>query len=264
VSYTRFVIISHLRSGTHLLRTLLESHPGIVCQTEVFNSDNPNLPYPLSASVDEILAQWVFRDLPANTECAGFVLQAYHPGGLRAFPGIRENPNWAEIWTRLQQMVDLRVIHLRRRNGLLRHLSHVLARQTGAWHDWDPARVHKVTHIEKPLDRPSPAETRPTVRLDAARLEIDFREVDRLHQRVEHRFGSGHYFPIVYEELIADPEGRSAELLNFLGVAPLELKPAVRKIEKRPLVASIENFEELKREFSGTPWQSFFDEGPAG
>jgi hypothetical protein len=252
-----------LRSGTHLLRTLLESHPGIVCQTEVFNSDNPNLPYPLSTSVDEILGNWVFRDFPETVECAGFVLQAYHPGGLQAFPGIRANPHWAEVWTRLEQMTDLKVVHLRRRNGLRRHLSHVLARQTGAWHDWDPERVHGITHIEKPMDQPGPAEARPKVRLEAARLKIDFEEVDRLHEHVADRFGGGRYFSLVYEELAAEPQRWGAGLLGFLGVAPRELEPAVRKIENRPLAASIENFEELKREFSGTRWQNYFAEDPA-
>jgi len=260
MKYTPFVIISHLRSGTHLLRTLLESHPGIVCQTEVFNSDNPNLPYPLSTPVDAILDDWVFKDFPPEVECAGFVLQAYHPGGLRAFPGIRENALWSEIWTRLQHMPDLKVIHLRRGNGLRRHLSHILARRTGTWHDWDPIRVNEVTHIEKPVLQEPRAATRPRVRLDPERLRIDFEEVDQLHRRVHDLFGGGLYFPLVYEELAADPEQWGEELLHFLGLAPYTLKAAVRKLEKRSLRSSIDNFDELKQEFYSTPWQDFFEE----
>ena len=260
MQYTRFVIISHLRSGTHLLRTLLESHPGIVCQTEVFNSDNPNLPYPLSTPVDTVLNDWVFRDFPPETECAGFVLQAYHPGGLKAFPGIRENALWSEIWTRLQHMPDLKVIHLRRRNGLRRHLSHLMARRTGTWHHWDPEQVNEVTHLEKPVLQKPDAATRPRLRLDAERLRLDFEEVDQLHRRVTTLFGGGMYFPLVYEELAADPERWGAELLRFLGLAPQALKSAVSKLEKRPLRDSIENFDELKRAFSGTPWQGYFED----
>lgn len=260
MQFTRFVIISHLRSGTHLLRTLLESHPGIVCQTEVFNSDNPNLPYPLSTPVEAILNEWVYRDFPPQIKCAGFVLQAYHPGGLKAFPGIRENPGWSEIWTRLQQMPDLKVIHLRRKNGLRRHLSHIMARQTGTWHHWDPAKVNDVTHIEKPLLQNHSGSPRPQVKLQAEQLRLDFEEVDQLHQRINSLFSSGLYFPLVYEDLVAEPERWGAELLGFLGVAPRELKAAVRKLENRPLSTSIENFDTLKQDFIGTPWQDYFEE----
>jgi hypothetical protein len=264
VSYTRFVIISHLRSGTHLLRTLLESHPGLVCQTEVFNSDNPNLPYSLSTPVDDILSEWVFPDFPSQVQCAGFVLQAYHPGGLKAFPGIRENPSWSEIWPRLQGEPDLKVIHLRRQNGLRRHLSHILARRTGTWHHWDPVQVQKVSHIQAPVLREPKGEERPRVQLDSERLRIDFEEVEHLHQRVEGLFGQGMYYPLSYEQLIAEPEKQGADLLRFLDVAPKPLKAAVRKLESRPLYLSIENYEALSQKFVGTPWQSYFEESSGG
>lgn len=260
MQFTRFVIISHLRSGTHLLRTLLESHPEIVCQTEVFNSDNPNLPYPLSTPVDTILTDWVFKDFPTQIKCAGFVLQAYHPGGLKAFPGIRENPEWSEVWARLQQMPDLKVIHLRRKNGLRRHLSHTMARQTGTWHHWDPTKVNQVSHIEKPILKADADDPRPQVRLQPERLRLDFDEVDQLHQRVNTLFGNGQYFSLTYEDLAAEPDRCGAELLGFLGVSPRELKAAVKKLENRSLNSSIENFESLKQEFAGTPWQGFFEE----
>jgi len=264
VSYTRFVIISHLRSGTHLLRTLLESHPSLVCQTEVFNSDNPNLPYPLSTSVSEILGKWVYPEFPARIQGAGFVLQAYHPGGLQAFPGIRENPAWSDIWPKLQGMSDLKVIHLRRENGLRRHLSHVLARRTGTWHNWDPVRVHQVSHIEAPVVQEPTQSARPCVRLDPERLQIDFEEVDHLHRRVESLFGGGAYFSLSYEQLIAAQEKQGARLLRFLGVAPGQLKAAVRKLENRALDLSIENYQALKQHFAGTPWQHYFDESSTG
>lgn len=264
MSYTRFVIISHLRSGTHLLRTLLESHPGLVCQSEVFNSDNPNLPYPLSTPVNDILAKWVFPEFPAQIRCAGFVLQAYHPGGLTAFPGIRENPSWSEIWSSLKRMPGLKVIHLRRENGLRRHLSHVLARRTGTWHNWDPIQVQAVSHLETPvLLKPGQA-ARPLVQLDANCLRTDFEEVDHLHQRVESLFGTGAYFSLTYEQLIAETQWQGEKLLRFLGVNPRHLKTAVRKLENRPLYLCIENYEALKQTFTGTRWERYFEENSNG
>ncbi|MCG6863124.1 MAG: hypothetical protein LJE70_17900 [Chromatiaceae bacterium] len=258
MAYTRFVIVSHLRSGTHLLRTMLESHPQIVCQTEVFNSDNPNLPYPLSTATREILERWVYRPFPEEIHCAGFVLQAYHPFGLKAFPGIRENPLWADVWPLLEGTSGLRVIHLRRANLLRRHLSHILARKTGSWHDWDSDRVWNVSHIQQPSLRKPDRPSRPSVRLDPDRLRLDFEDVERLHRRVVFRFRHTPYFPLSYEDLCADPGKVGDELLSFLGVGVEALHPAVAKLENRPLAVSIENYDELRRAFAATRWQSFF------
>jgi len=260
VAYTRFVLISHLRSGTHLLRSLLESHPAIVCQSEVFNSDDPDLPYPLTTSSREVLDRWVYREFEPPVRCAGFVLQVYHPLGLKAFPGIRENPHWLDVWDILEGMPELRVIHLRRGNHLRRHLSHVMARQSGDWHRWEPDRLDDVTHLHRPEIPGVGGAQRPVVRLDAGRLREDFEEVEQLHARVTGRFRHHAYLPLSYEFLCDQPELAAQRLTQFLGVDSLPLRPAVSKLELRPLAECIENFSELKSEFSGTRWSGLFDE----
>lgn len=259
MAYTRFVIISHLRSGTHLLRTLLESHPALVCQSEVFNSDDPNLPYPLSTPTQEILDAWVYRAFDQQVQAAGFVLQIYHPYGLVAFPGIRPNPGWGNIWSILQAMPDLRVIHLIRENGLRRHLSHVLARKTGQWHQWDSERLELVTHLHEPAYEAKPAGPRPAVTLDFKRLEDDFREVEQLHAAVAERFAGPRYTQLSYEQLCKAPESVAADLLKFLDLEPYELTPAVSKLESRSLTRSISNFAELRSAFQETPWARYFE-----
>jgi len=263
MSYTKFVIVSHLRSGTHLLRSLLDSHPGIVCQTEVYNSDSQSLPYPLSTPTREILDQWVFRKLPAEIRCVGFVLQAYHPRGLKAFPGIRENSEWSDIWSILRDIHDLRIIHLERENLLRRHLSHVMAQRTGRWHDWDPDRLAILTHLGQPFAKRPGRPPRPAVTLEFDRLRLDFEEVEQLHKRVAVQFGDRTYHRVSYEQLCADPEYRLAQILEFLsigGPGDFPLQAAVSKLENRPLETSIENYDELRKAFSGTRWQVFFDD----
>ena len=79
--YRPFVLISHLRSGTHMLRTALDSHPQIRCQAEPFNANSPNLPYPSDTSTQDILNGWVFPSQPEEIQAVGFVLHSYHPGG---------------------------------------------------------------------------------------------------------------------------------------------------------------------------------------
>lgn len=260
MDYRRFVIVSHLRSGTHLLRTSLESHPAIVCQTEVFNSDDRALPYPLSTPTAEILDQWVYRNFPPEIRCVGFVLQDYHPWGLKVVPGIRENPLWADVWPRLVAMKDLRVIHLRRDNLLRRHLSHVMARQTGNWHAWDRDRVDKVSHLTPPPRADSQVLGRPAVTLDPARLALDFEEIEHLHRTVVERFQHHPFCSISYEALILDFHGVCRQVLEFLGVSDISLTAAVAKLEQRSIFESIVNYHALKRQFSGTRWERFFDE----
>jgi hypothetical protein len=262
VSYGKFVIVSYPRSGTHLLRTSLESHPAVVCQAEPFNSDDRRLPYPLSTPTAEVLAGWVFRDgVPAAVRAVGFVLQAYHPHALEAFPGIRANPDWADVWPRLAAMDGLRVLHLERRDLLARHLSHRMARATGAWHAWDPESVDSVTHL---TGRPPAGQIgrrgdqRPRLAIDPAQLELDFAEVGRWRRAAEGALAGQPLLRLTYEELCDDFDATSLRVQEFLGLEPRALRPAVAKLEERSPEAAIENYAELKRHFAGSPWESFF------
>ena len=264
MGYQRFVIVSHLRSGTHMLRTSLESHPAIICQSEVFNSDNRRLPYSLTTPAREILDAWVYRPLPIDVQAAGFVLQAYHPWGLALVPEIRQNPEWGDLWTILAAMPDLRVIHLKRRNLLRRHLSHVTARASGGWHAWDRVAVHRVTHLGSPPP-PDQIGRRPAlgdpVSLDPGILEADFRDVARAHRFADHTLGHQPKIDVIYEELCHDYELTCNRLQEFLGAVPvIPLAPAVGKLEQRSLAEAIANYPELKHHFAGTEWAGFFDE----
>ena len=261
MSYRRFVIVSYLRSGTHWLRTALESHPAIVCQTEVFNSDNPRLPYPLETPTEAILAQWVYRAFPMTVQRVGFVLQAYHPYALQAFPGIRSNPHWGNVWSILAEMKDLQVIQLRRQNLLRRHLSHVMARQTGQWHYWERDRANQVTHLAPPPPEQIGTLTRSNiaVRLDPVQLQIDFEEVERWQSRACELLGQHPILQISYEQLCQDFALTCDRVLQFLELEPRPLTAAVKKLENRPLVDSIVNYAELVAHFAHTERACFFE-----
>jgi hypothetical protein len=241
---------------------LLESHPAIRCQAEPFNSDDRRLPYPLATPTAEVLARWVFRDdVPDSVRAVGFVLQAYHPHALEAFPGIRANPDWADVWRLLAEMNDLKVIHLERRDLLARHLSHCMARTTGAWHAWDPSAVDAVTHLTgRPPDAQigRPVGERPRLALDPAQLAIDFAEVERWRRTAEAALAGRLLLRLSYEELCGELDAVARRVQEFLGVAPQPLRPAVGKLEERSPAAAIANYPELKRHFTGSPWESFF------
>jgi hypothetical protein len=262
MNYRRFVIVSYLRSGTHLLRTALESHPAIVCQTEVFNSDNRQLPYSLETPTKTILDNWVYTSMPDTVEMAGFVLQAYHPHKLRAFPGIRSNPLWENVWSILAGMDNLHVIQLQRRNLLRRHLSHVMARKTGNWHNWDPGRVDRITHLQPPPQEQIGAGERPglVVELDPVQLQIDFEEVEQWQGKARALLDRHPMLSITYEELYTDFDKTCETVLQFLGFEPRILQVAVKKLETRKLSESITNYSQLKNKFTNTRWAHFFED----
>jgi LPS sulfotransferase NodH len=209
-----------------------------------------------------VLAGWVFRDdFGPAVQAVGFVLQAYHPHALEAFPGIRANPDWADVWPRLAALDDLRVIHLQRHDLLARHLSHRMARTTGAWHAWDPSAVDAVTHLTgRPPDAQMGRTTgvRPRLVIDPDQLAIDFAEVERWRRAAEEALAGRSLLRLDYEELCGDFNAAARRVQDFLGVAPLPLRPAVAKLEERSPEQAIENYAELKRHFTGSPWERFF------
>ncbi len=264
MNYQPFVLVSHLRSGTHMLRSSLESHPAIRCQSEVFNSDNRELPYPLSTPTQEILDRWVYHEYPPAVQFVGFVLHAYHPRGLVLVPEVRENPRWDDVWTILADMPCLRVIHLKRRNLLRRHLSHLMARSTGTWHAWDAAGVQHVTHLgsrSPASETRSPAARRRQFTLDPRRLEADFLDVERARRRAGEALQHQATKEVIYEELCRDYHNVCEQLQDFLGVTPIrQLQPAVARLEHRPLQEAILNYGELKAHFKGSTWEAFFED----
>ena len=261
-----FVLVSYLRSGTHLLRTALESHPEVACQSELFNSDDRRLPYPLETPTADVLDHWAFgRELAPGTRCSGFVLHAYHPHALRAFPGIRPNPLWADVWQRLAAMPDLRVIHLRRRDLVARHLSHLLARSTGFWHSWDTDTAASVSHLHAPPPEQvgRRREAQPPIEVDADRLELDFGEVTGWHRAADRELAARPILHVSYEDLCADFAAETARVQRFLGVSPAALRPAVGKLEDRRPAEAISNWDELCARFAGGPWAALFAERTA-
>ena len=257
VGYVRFILLSHLRSGTHFLRSSLESHPEIVCQTELFNANARTLPYPLSTPTAEILDRWGFPPRPPGVRASGFVIHAYHPGTLRAFPWLRPNPAWDDVWDRLAAMPDLRVVALERRDLLRRHLSQLVADRTRRWHAWDPGRVGAVTHLGAPPpdDQVGPPRPDPEpIVVDVARMLTDFEEVEACRRRARARLAGQPAIEVTYEELCADYGAVCARVQSFLGVEPRALTPALVKLERRPLADAIANWRDVRERLRGTRW----------
>ena len=261
--YLPFVLISHLRSGTHMLRTALDSHPAIRVQAEPFNSNSRELPYDFEMPSRVILDQWVYPVLPTNIRAAGFVLHTYHPWSLRAFPHLRSNPQWADVWSVLASWPGLHVIVLRRKNGIRRHLSQLVADCRNYWHSWKAERVESVTHLSRLPNRAYIGSEPPVVDpivVDPDRLIVDLEEIEERYAFAEQRMGHLPRLSLSYEELCEIPDDAFQRAQEFLGVEPRPLSPALHRLEDRSLDHAIANYQQLRQRLHTTPWKHLLDE----
>ncbi len=245
VDYTRFIILARSRTGSNLLRGLLNSHSGVLTFGEIFrNTDQVDFAVPRYETSRRMLALYqrdplrflsehVFRRLPAQYKAVGFKLFYYH---------ARIDP-WRGVWTYLQGMPQLRVIHLKRRNMLSTHLSRARAERSDRWVNTSGERE----------------ETGP-IALDYEACRSDFVRTQQWEEDGDRMFREHPKLDLYYEDLAGAMPQHLAELQSFLGLPPEALAPATHKQSQQPLSAAIANYAELKQAFAGTAWARFFEE----
>ena len=232
--YQRFAIVSTPRSGTHLLRTLLGSHPCIEIHGEPFNRFGQHLlPYSVrDTTAVEIINKHLFRPYFEYVEAVGFAL----------FRDL--DTEWAgeDVWDAVAGVRDLRIIMLDRRSRLERLASLKKSLRDHVWYIGRGDTMH-----------------RPQVRLTITREElIDFIERDFTNRaQFCERFGGHKTLQIEYEDLLSTPEIVHARLHSFLGISAATLQPGTGKKEKMPLSLTVHNIDLLRSELSGTKYERY-------
>lgn len=222
--YTRFMILSSPRSGTHMLRSALASHPSIVSLAEMFNPDwTEGAPFDANTPADTILSEHVFRQYPSSVRAVGFAL---HRSQARF-------GNWPDLWSRLEEDDELYVLSLRRRDMLRRYLS------------WRVMREPK-------REPPEPKE------MTRAELEHEFLRHERELIDFDRRFERHPLLHVSYEEMCSDWPACIEAVQTFLGVPLRKLRPATEPNPRRRLAASIDGFDDLAAQFAATRWASLF------
>ncbi len=234
LQYRRFAIVSTPRSGTHLLRTLLGSHPCIEVHGEAFNRFGQHLlPYSVQdTTAAGVLERHLFRPYFEYVEAVGFVL----------FRDLDTHWGSQNVWSALADVRDLKIILLDRRNRLERLVS---LKKSLCDHVWYVGREDK--------------RLSPHVELSVPLHElVDFIDRD-LANRAQFcdQFHGHDILPITYEELLATPEVVHARMLKFLGVSAAMLQSGTGKKEKAPVSAVVNNIDQLKSELSGTKYESY-------
>jgi hypothetical protein len=239
---TKFIVLSAARTGSTMLRQLLDSHPEVCCFGEIMAAaaapDRWDSATPIRRGLRERYRQGPLQFLrelgsyPAECKAVGFKIKYEEL--------VRADYAWLLAW--LKDHREVRVIHHRRENRLKRLISEITA-----------TKVHGVFNVQSERDLPPPTRVSLTVGecLDdfarTERREISFRDSFRDHPTLE----------TTYEAVEGNRDGVGERLADFLGVAPARLTTPTLKINPDDVRLVLENYEELAEAFRGTPYGSY-------
>jgi LPS sulfotransferase NodH len=237
----RFIILCAARTGSTMLRFLLNSHPEIVCHGEVMTGTGfvglaPG-PSPIRTKLERL------RDADPVRFMREFVLYGEDVAGAVGFKIKYEElsrPEFSPILEDLLADKDLRVIHLRRRNRFERLVSLAVAHRVG------------LNLIFSEDQRPAV----PSFHLSPAQCEADFAEVEARETEFAARFGDHPLIETTYEDILAGDD--LTRVQEFLGVRPALLQPSTLKIVDKSVKDLVENYSELRAAFAGTAHERFF------
>lgn len=244
--YEKFIIVCPPRSGSNLLVSYLDSHPGIRCYAEIFHAGETNMEsamiYPktsdlhqrfLDASAAFLETHFFVKPYPKEIVSLGFKLLYNQALGEKG----------RQVWSYLVNATAIKIIHLRRSNLLAGLLSCKRALQTGAW-----------TSLDKQYG------------VGEEPIELSYEECLWYFQAIEMyvkvnglRFKQHRRIDVWYEDLVRDNAGEMQRILDFLGLPCVDLRTVFRKQSTRALGDGIKNYQALKQQFSETRYAAFFE-----
>jgi hypothetical protein len=275
-SYTRFVVLTHPRTGSTLLSRALNSHPRITCFGEVFNWVLTHVDFTVEgydeSNADDLnlrnkdpvafLQERIFCQPPGMSSAVGFKLHYSHCSPPWGFPALLDH---------LVQDKEVRILHLQRRNMLKSLASEKIATITGRYmHARAAARlrnipkafIHPVTALKKAraiiaqnvLSRQRPRR----VTLSVEECKAYFEETELTVKQHDELFGEHDRLSLFYEEILSARDDTFARAQSFLGVEPLVLAVALTKQSPDDLRTILENYDELREAFADTDYGEFF------
>ncbi|HET7010798.1 MAG TPA: sulfotransferase [Anaerolineales bacterium] len=241
----KFIILGRSRTGSNLLRGLLNSQRGVLVLGEIFKNpqgiewgmegiaEPPGALALYRADPVRFLDSCVFDGLGRRSRAVGFKLFYYHA----------QEESRRAVWEHLRRQPDLHVIHIQRANILRTHLSRARAERDNRWVNLTGER-----------------ETRAPIELRYEDCLQDFMQTRTWEEEFDRFFQAQPKRRVLYESLAADLARELRRIQEFLGL-PLETpRPQTHRQAQEPLDQAISNYAELKRRFQGSPWAAFFED----
>jgi hypothetical protein len=244
--YQKFIIPSSHRFGSTLLMSLLDSHPKIICYSEIFNIGPPKFDKKyISFENDRFLAR--LRDIYPLKFLNKCVFCSYNNKfnsiGFKIFYNQLLEDKFQELKKYLSNLNNLKIIHLKRKNLLKAFFSLKLAEKTGNW------TIEESRH-RKPKK----------IYIDYENFLNYLKSTEKLENRCLKLFKKNNILKISYEELIKNRKKILSKIQNFLGISHEKLKTNLIKQNPFPLSKSVSNYKQLKQKFKRTKYGKFFEE----
>jgi LPS sulfotransferase NodH len=212
-----------------MLISLLNSHPNIHAEGEIFNR--------LNGRDYGTILQNVFAEPPPNIKAKGFKLFYYHPLDDKS----------SDLWETLSTIKDLYVIHLKRKNILRTLISRKIADINNEWYALNQQKQ-------------SNNNNKISFTLTVNELKKGFTQTRQWESEKEKLFESQPLIVINYEDLVNQLEDVFGCITDFLGVQYNKPSTKLKKQNPKKMKDYLENYEDLKLAFSGTEWQDFFED----
>jgi LPS sulfotransferase NodH len=218
---TKFVIYGQSRSGSTLLVELINTHPDVQCDGELFNEDAARIGNRVLLSLVRAfpIPYLIHRRRRAAAKAYGFKLLFYHLPRTRQVMKILALTGW-------------KFVHVYRKNIARQSLSNIVAETSQRWHK-----------------RGDDADDPNGIQVSVAQLQREIEVRQRWRSRENDLIGRIDHLDLCYEddlEQAADWPATAEKLSRYLGLAPFKpgnvtLKKIVRGAEDN----LIENYAEL-------------------
>ncbi len=230
-NHTKFLIFGQGRSGSALLRGLLNSHPDISCDGELFNKDTLYIPnkYLLKVFCYFPLPYIIYRRLIHRKRVYGFTLFNFHVKRIGRRLKYLSDRNW-------------KIIYIRRVDALHQSFSNIVAHETAVWHrakgEKTDVRDFQLTITKERLLR--------QLRVREKWLVLERKALDGLP-----------FFEVVYEEMLEDNrcwEKTMQQVFGFLGVDNAPVSSKLLKTYPKPYADIVTNYGELIQSVKNSPF----------
>ncbi len=252
-SYQKFIIFSEYRSGSNLIMNLLKSHPNVVCYSEVFfvkkmfwgnriygHSETDPAIITERKDNEHFLKKYIFRKYSKSVHAVCFKLMTGDVLDYKTF----------DLDLCFNKFQDTKFIFLTRKNLLHRKVSHHLGGLTKTRVVRDENKwKEKLNKLQK-------------FSLGYEDCLNEFETVTARHNllRTKLRESSVEVMELTYEQLIKEKELLLPKILKWLGLSDFHLSTNQKKQNRKTMRDWLENYNELKEKFKGSPWEHYFDE----
>lgn len=216
----KFIIFGLGRSGSTLLKQLLDSHPEITCEGELLNVEDKYVTNPLLRKLIYRFPSQFFtlRSMFSKKPVYGFTLLFYQYSQPEKLIGKLIKKNW-------------KFIRIYRENSFDQSLSHLVAEKTKMWHRYNSQEIQTPKLIVTPEEL-------------MYRLEI---VIKNKFAETKH-FEKFAHFKVVYEDDLKNQDNwaeTTRKIFEYLGVNPAPTSASIQKTYSRPYSEIIENYNEL-------------------